>query len=71
MRKDLQKIRNQLKDIAETEATKLFRLAWRMQDHGCKPENIEKCRLEAWLLRIGRPEGVLDRRNDWQYAFKW
>lgn len=71
MRSDLRKIRNELREIAEKEATYLFRLAWRMQAHGCKPENIEKCREEARTLHMtGYPERLIDSFVKWEYAFK-
>ena len=43
-------IKTQLEDIIKHEATQLYRLAWRMEAHGCKRENIEKCREEARFL---------------------
>ena len=71
MRADLRKIRNDLCEIAEMEATKLYRLAWRMQRHGCQKEHIEKCREEARELHmIGYPERLLDDSRRWQYAFR-
>ena len=70
MRADLRKIRSDLLVIAEQEATKLYRLAWRMQAHGCKPENIRKCREEADRLHMtGYPERLVTF-IDWEYAFK-
>lgn len=70
MRKDLIEIRNQLREIAEREATYLYRLAWRMQAHGCDPAHIAECRREAsWLHMTGYPERLLVETN-WKYAFK-
>ena len=72
MRKDLRNIRDELTEIAEKEATKLYRLAWRMQSHGCKPENIRKCREEASSLHMtGYPERLIAWETSWKYAFKW
>lgn len=73
MRKDLREIRCQLDEIAEKEATYLFRLAWRMTAHGCNPKNIQKVREEASALHMmGHPEWLLDyfMDNKWEYAFK-
>ena len=71
MNKELANIRHSLQEIAEKEATKLFRLAWRMQSHGCNPVNVEKCREEARELHLtGYPERLLDPFRVWDYAFK-
>lgn len=71
MRKDLNSIRWELKEIAEKEATYLYRLAWKMQAHGCNPEHIRKCREEAEELHsTGYPERLLDQFRVWEYAFK-
>ena len=70
-RSDLQRIRNELKEIAEKEATYLYRLAWRMTKHGCKPESIVKVREEARALHMtGYPERLVDSETRWVYAFK-
>lgn len=75
MNKQLRDIRYQLKDMAEKEATQLFRLAWRAQRHGCKRETVEKIREEArWLHETGTayPERLIDYDFEYkfQYAFK-
>ena len=70
MRRDIRNIRYALCDIAEAEATKLYRLAWRMQEHGCDPTHIRKCREEASELHMtGYPERVIT--GTWEYAFKY
>ena len=72
MNTELKAIRNQLAEIAEAEATKLYRLAWRMTAHGCDKANIEKCREEARELHMtGYPERLIDPFKTWQYAFKF
>lgn len=71
MRKDLMMVRYELQEIAEKEATKLYRLAWRMQAHGCNPANVRKCRDEANELHMmGYPERLLDPFRTWNYAFR-
>ena len=40
----------QLRAMVEKEATKLYRLAWRAQAHGCKPETVAAIREEARFL---------------------
>ena len=71
MRSDLRAIRSQLCEIAEKEATKLFRLARKMRSHGCKIENIQTCREEAYALHMtGYPENLLRSDIVWKYAFK-
>jgi hypothetical protein len=71
MRRDLQSIRQELQDIAEREATYLWRLAWRMQEHNCSPASVAKVRAEAFELHMtGYPERLLDPFKTWEYAFK-
>lgn len=70
---ELERIRCQLEDMAEKEATKLFRLAWRAQKHGCKPETVESIRKEARELHmVAHPERMLTSRfqSEHSYAFK-
>lgn len=70
-RADLRRIRNELREIAEKEATYLYRLAWRMQKHGCSAESIRKVREEANALHMtGYPERLIDGSVKWEYAFK-
>ena len=70
-RADIRAIRNWLRDICEKEATYLFRLAWKMQKHGCSADSVRKCRDEARVLHmIGKPEMILDDSVRWEYAFK-
>ena len=70
-RADLQRIRDQLCEIAEKEATRLYRLAWRMQEHGCSQKAINKVREEARALHMtGCPERLIDDSVSWEYAFK-
>lgn len=70
-RSDLRRIRYELKEIAEKEATYLYRLAWRMRRHGCNPENIQKVVEEANALHMtGYPERLIDVSVRWDYAFR-
>lgn len=72
MRRDIRAIREQLCEIAEAEATKLYRLAWRMEEHGCSAANVAKVREEAWELHMtAYPERLLDPFRAWSYAFKY
>lgn len=69
--KELTRIRERLEEIAENEATKLFRLARRAKTHGCSNETIEEIRNEARELHMtGYPERLLDPFRTWKYAFK-
>ena len=71
MRRDLNEIRYELQEMAEKEATYLYRLAWRMTAHGCNPANIAKVREEANELHMtGYPEKLIDPFKTWEYAFK-
>ena len=47
---ELREIQSQLASRFKHEATQLYRLAWRMEAHHCKRENIDKCREEARFL---------------------
>lgn len=71
--KELMEIRNRLKEIAEAEATRLFRMARRAQAHGCKAETVAAIREEAHQLHItGYPERLVswDTHYYFKYAFK-
>ena len=70
-RPDMAEIEHLLDAKCDEEATKLFRLAWRMQDHGCSKESVQACRDEADMLhsRMRRWE-VLNPFVGWKYAFK-
>lgn len=69
--KELSQIRSRLEDMAEREATKLYRLAWRAKEHGCSNETVEAIRSEARELHmIAYPERLLDPFRKWKYAFR-
>ena len=69
--KKLRRIREQLVEIAEQEATKLYRLAWRAKAHGCSNETVEAIRHEARELHMtGYPERLLDPCKVWRFAFR-
>lgn len=70
--KELREISNKLKEMAEKEASQLFRLAWRANAHGCKPETVEAIRNEArWLHETATayPDRLL--RWEFEYDFKY
>lgn len=68
--KELRKIRHHLEDMAEKEAAKLFRFAWRAKDHGCKPETVEAIRNEArWLHETAT--AYPDRLIRWQFEYEF
>lgn len=72
MNKQLREIREQLKEIAEREATKLYRLANRLQKHGGSQETVRKIREEAQRLHMtGYPERLIDPFIRWDFAFKF
>lgn len=69
--KRLREIYCELEEIAEKEATKLFRLAWRAKNHGCSDQTVEEIRNEARQLHmISYPERLLDPFRTWKYAFR-
>ena len=70
--KELKEIRYKLIEMAEKEATQLFRLAWRAKAHGCKPETVEAIRNEARWLHVtatAYPDRLL--RWEFEYDFKY
>lgn len=74
MTKELQKMRDDLREKAEREAYKVWRLAWRAEHHGCKPKTVEAIRNEAWALYheyTAYPERLLanEAKNSLKYAF--
>lgn len=69
--KKLRKIREQLEEITEQEATKLFRLTRRAKAHGCSNETVEAIRNEAReLYMTGYLERLLDPCKVWRFAFR-
>lgn len=50
MTKELQKMFDDLREMAQKEAYILWRLAWRAKAHGCQPETVEAIRDEAWAM---------------------
>ena len=73
--KELQEIRQRLEEMAEQEASRLFRLARRAKDHGCKMETVEAIKNEArWLHETGTayPDRLICWKfeYDFKYAFK-
>lgn len=70
--KELKEIRYKLEEMAEKEASQLFRLAWRAKAHGCKPETVEAIRNEARWLHVtatAYPDILL--RWEFEYDFKY
>ena len=70
--KELREISDKLKEMAEKEAMRLYRLAWRAKAHGCKPETVEAIRNEARWLHVtatAYPDRLL--RWEFEYDFKY
>ena len=71
-RQDMKEIEYAVREKLEAEATKLYRLAWRMKAHGCSEKSIQKCREEARQLHSGGYWwDVLNPFVVWEYAFKF
>lgn len=67
---------NAAEATAQAEATKLYRLAWRMEAHGCSKESVDKCREEARYLHNSmdaNPAWFLNwfTAHKFVYAFKF
>lgn len=70
--KRLKSMRWELKNIAEKEAVKLWRLARKAEKHNVSNELIDKIREEAsciYIIRLAYPERLLER--DFEYKFKF
>ena len=68
--KPLRDMRQDLKELLEAEATRLYRLARRMEEHGVSADKVRKCREEADEFHMcSYPERVLDPFRKWSYAF--
>lgn len=69
--KELRNLRQQLIEMCEAEATKLYRMARRALAHGCNLELVNEIREEAHQLHnTGYPERLLDPFITWKYAFR-
>ena len=74
MTKKLNDVYYELSYMAEREAYKLWRLAWRAKDHGCSEKLVNEIKDEAWQLYNGyksNPGQLLDWRtkSELKYAF--
>ena len=68
--KELKEIRNKLKEKAEREATKLWRMARKAQQHGCSSKLVHEIREEAnWLH--GTATAYPDRLIHWEFEYKY
>lgn len=66
----IDEIRCELKDIAEKEATYLYRLAWRCIRHGVSEKTVREIREEAYELHTcSYPDRLI--RWDAEYRFKY
>lgn len=66
-------IRSQLHDMAEQEATKLYRLARRSKIHGCDQSIVDAIQKEANELHMMQRTELLtdlDFTDTYKYAFK-
>lgn len=73
--KRLIEIRYTLIDMAEAESKKLYRLAWRAEEHGCSNRLVDEIRSEArWLhgTATAYPERLItwDFEYNFKFAFK-
>lgn len=70
---ELRNIIIQLEERIRYEANQLYRLAWRMERHGCAKENIAKCREEARFLdgcSYYAMKAIINPFTNFVYAFK-
>lgn len=75
MRRRLREIRAELEQMAEKESKRMYRLAWRSYDHGCKEETVDSIISEArWLHEIAtaHPDRLIRWKFEWEfkYAFR-
>ena len=67
--KELQEIRNRLKEKAEREAIKLWRLARKAEKHGCSSKLVREIREEASWLH-GTATAYTDRLIYWNFEYE-
>lgn len=68
----LKETRSRLIGLAEQEATRLYRMARKLQEHGGSPATVAEIREEAGYLRTNMtayPGRLLDTEHKWKYAF--
>lgn len=73
--KQLKEIRRALEELAEREATKLWRLAREAQKRGCSQKLIDDLREEGWECHTNlqhNPDAMMDWKFEYKmkYAFK-
>lgn len=68
--KELEEIRWRLKEKAEKEAHRLWRIARRAWKHGCSKELIREIREEARWLH-GTAQAYPERMLDWEFEYKF
>lgn len=69
--KRINEIRNELRIIAEKEATKIYRLARKAKQHGCTERLVMMIQEEGHQLNRMNPEDIMNPFIFWQYAFKF
>lgn len=68
--KRINEIRQELKEMAEQEATRLYRLARRALEKGCGQELVNAIREEAnWLHTTA--QAYPDRLVEWQFEYNF
>ena len=66
--KQLKEIRRALEELAEREATKLWRLAREAAKRGCSEKLVQDIRNEGWLCHGMRNNP--DRMMDWKFEYE-
>ena len=70
MNKRLVEIREELQEMAEKEAIKLWRIARKAKKHGCSTNTVQAIREEAsWLHTTGADNP--DRLVEWEFEYKF
>lgn len=70
MNKRLVEIREELQEMAEKEAIKLWRIARKTKKHGCSTKTVQAIREEAsWLHTTGADNP--DRLVEWEFEYKF
>lgn len=69
--KRLREIRNELREIANVEGIRLFRMARKLEKHGGSLKLCNEIREEAWSLHeLAYPERLLESDRVWKFAFR-
>lgn len=72
-RRIIERVRDELMQIAFKEHYRLFRMARKAREHGCSPALVDDIKQEAWAMYrcyMSKPEQLLDPFASYKYALR-